>query len=236
MRIRDFVVLGRTVPEESKKYGKRICMAGFSAANNQFLRVYPLMVPVGVNADANGFRARHLYDLELLRNPNDSRSESWRVADERSPTRTPWKAAVEVAKTTIVESLVSRCVPSIAVLNDCKLSLGVLRVKAADWEGVCVPRESAVHEPTLPTLFDDLSDQITSTPEFHPDQIRFVPMIHFRDRDGFHKLQIREWGAYRLLIQSKYADDPKALWGASGYRTGKDLLLVVGNMMNHRTN
>lgn len=61
MHVEDFVVLGRTVPEESKKYGQRICMAGYSLENNQFLRIYPLFVPVGENADTNGFRARYAY-------------------------------------------------------------------------------------------------------------------------------------------------------------------------------
>ena len=73
MHVEDLIVLGRTVPEESRKYGQKVCMAGYSAENNQFLRVYPLLVPVGGDADSNGFRARHRYvsiSSEILRIPD----------------------------------------------------------------------------------------------------------------------------------------------------------------------
>lgn len=236
MQIRDFVVLGRTVPEESKKYGMRVCMAGYSLQNNQFLRVYPLLVPVGGNAGANGFRARHVYDLKLQRNPNDTRTESWRVVDEKHPTETPWAAAAELKKSVVVNWLANRCVPSVKTLDDCKLSLGVVKVTSDNWEGRTVPRGQPDEDAADRTLFEDLDDQVAATPEFAADAVKFAPYIRFSDRDGSHKLQIREWGAYRLLSQALYADKPELLWGAPGYRTGKDLLLVLGNMLNHRKN
>lgn len=234
LHVEDFVVLGRTVPEESKKYGQRICMAGYSPDNGQFLRVYPLMVPVGDSADANGFRARHTYALDLQRNLHDTRSESWRVKDQNAPTSTPWSRAVEVSKTDILRRLLSRKVPSIAALNDCKLSLGVLVVNAGQWQGEMVKRDAQEPPEFHQGLFDDLADQ--SEPQSDLTLVKHAPYIRFEDRDGPHRLQVREWGAYRLLADPKYADTPESLWTASGYHLDADLMLVVGNMNNHRNN
>jgi hypothetical protein len=232
LHVEDFVVLGRTVPEESKKFGTRICMAGYSAGINQFLRVYPLMVPVGENANTNGFRARHMYCLELRRNDLDNRPESWRLLDEKKPTATRWDTAPEVTKAAVTRWLGTREVQSIEALNESRVSLGVLRVKAADWTGVMVPRSDDAISEAERTLFDDLEEQ----PEIDANRIKHIPYIKFTDRSGAHRLQVREWGAYRLLVQPRYAETPEVLWGASGYRTGQDLLVVVGNMCNYRTN
>ncbi len=60
--------------------------------------------------------------------------------------------------------------------------------------------------------------------------------IRFRDAVSEHRLQVREWGAYQLLAQEAYADRPDSLWNAPGYRSGKDLWIVVGNMTNYRKN
>ncbi len=237
MHIEDFVVLGRTVPEDSRKYGQKVCMAGYSAENNQFLRVYPLLVPIGSNADCNGFRARHKYCLELQRNPKDSRAESWRVADEKMPTSTPWLQAVEAKKIDVLKWLKKRTVPTIRTLNECKMSIGVVRVSAGEWSGVMLPRGSKEDHESVQSLFDDLDDQAQYTgQEGLISKVKHAPYLHFSDSEGKHKLQIREWGAYLLLGQEKYADDPDALFGAPGYRRGKDLYLVIGNMMNHRKN
>src|SRR5262245_23400467 len=120
MHLEDFTVLGRTVPEESQKYGKRVCMAGFSRLNNQFVRIYPLLVPVGDNIGTNGFRARYSYAVSLRRNENDNRTESWRVEDERNPSITAWDRAAELPKQRVIEWLNQRVVKSIDVLNQCR--------------------------------------------------------------------------------------------------------------------
>lgn len=237
MHVEDFVVLGRTVPEESKKYGQRICMAGYSAENNQFLRVYPLLVPVGDASGANGFRARYRYVVDLRRNSQDTRTESWRVEDETKPTQTPWPQALEVSKADVLTWLEKRVVPSIQVLNQCRLSLGVLRLPADKWEGLSIARDATEEPEHHATLFEDLEEQATYTSQAPLiSRVRFAPYLRFTDEAGEHRLQVREWGAYLLLGNPQYADAPDALWGASGYRRGKDLFVVVGNMNNHRRN
>ncbi len=56
MTVEDFVVLGRTVPEDSQKYGKKVCMAGYSPSLSQLLRVYPLMMPWASTRTRTGSR------------------------------------------------------------------------------------------------------------------------------------------------------------------------------------
>jgi hypothetical protein len=232
MQISDFVVLGRTVPEDSKKYGQRVCMAGYSPMCNQFLRVYPLMVPVGPHVGTNPFKARHSYILDLQRNPSDSRQESWRVVDELHPTATPPDSAKEVKKSTILDWLDTRKVPSIESLNTCKLSLGVLFVPATKWSGEIVERDVDTPPEFHRSLFDDLEDQASAEPNVA--KVRSAPYIRFQDDVSEHFLQIREWGAFQLFAKHDYP--PEALWTAAGYRTGKDMWFVIGNMMNHRRN
>lgn len=234
MHVDDFVVLGRTVPEESKKYGKRVCMAGYSQGNNQFIRVYPLMVPVGAHWNANSFRARHSYSMDLKRNPGDNRFESWRVQDELRPTETLWDRAPEVTTPTVLNWLLGRRVDSIRTLNECRMSLGVLLLKAEDWEGLAEPRDSLGEDEEHVSLFEDLRAQ--DEPDLIADRVKYAPYIRFRDASGEHRLQVREWGAYLLLSKPDYADSPEALWQAAGYRRGQDLVVVIGNMNNRRNN
>ena len=234
LHIEDFVVLGRTVPEDSKKYGQRVCMAGYSKSCNQFLRVYPLMLPVGIHAGMNEFKARHTYTLDLIRNENDSRMESWRVQNELKPTSTDWIMAKEVKKSQLLSWLETKRVDSIQDLNACKLSLGVLLVKRESWRGMICPREDPNPPQYHSSLFEDIQDQTNEEPEI--GRVKFAPYFHFSDSASKHELQVREWGAYRLLANPKYADRPESLWGASGYRAGEDLWVVVGNMAKHRRN
>ncbi len=238
MHLEDFVALGRTVPEVSKKYGKRVCMADYSPMNNQFLRVYPLMLPVKGNSDANGFKSRHTYAVDLQRNPEDNRSESWRVVDELHPTTTPWDAAPEVSTNSVIKWLEPRAVPTIRALDECRLSIGVMLVKAGSWQGLSQPRDQVDTQPEHRSLFDDLADQVglSGTPEFDPTRVKFAPYIVFSDAGGNHKLQLREWGAFMLLGNPTYADDPDALWNANGYKKDMDTFLVLGNMAKHRKN
>ncbi len=239
LSVEDFVVLGRTVPEDSKTYGKRICMAGYSEECNQFLRVYPLFIPIGERSNLNWFKARYRYQLDLKRNPKDNRTESWRLLDEQRPTTTDWDGAQERKKEDVMAWLEKHAVPSIDALNKCKLSLGVLKIPAADWEGICIPKEEPNEDEQHKGLFDDLEDQATSglnNDTIDPNKVNFAPYIKFTDDVGPHRLQVREWGAFRLMAQDKYKDDPEALWGASGYKRGRDMLIVVGNMTNHRKN
>jgi hypothetical protein len=119
MRIDDFVCLGRTVPEESKKYGRKVCMAGYSDEMREFIRIYPLPV-------VNPIHQRSVCRIEVSRPNHDSRDESWRLAREKE------NDGIEVgntAKTTteVVRWLNDHMSRSIKELNAARRSLGVVR-------------------------------------------------------------------------------------------------------------
>jgi len=214
MRIDDFICLGRTVPEASTKYGVKVCMAGYSPELRQLMRVYPLPVQ-------NPIRARHSCVMELDRNPNDSRAESWKLADREAPIQVSPKPIEADRIASMMEPLTSK---SIDELNAARRSLGVL--VARSYAGSFTPRKGAVN-PLQGTLFD-VVDQT-----FGAGSIDLTPYLEFDDDAGkLHRLQIREWGCYEYL--RKHRHDATGLWKALGF-DGSPVLLVVGNMNNQRT-
>lgn len=205
----DFTCLGRTVPEESRKYGHRVCMAGYSRELNQLMRVYPLQVQ-------NPIRCRHRYRLELDRNSDDSRPESWKLRSERVQ-------EIEAAPFDVSE-LERCCFESIDELNRRKLSLGVLRVDSV--RGEFVARSDAPQHDQR-TLFE-----IDDGRAFGARAVGLMPYLNFHDAAGRpHRLQIREWGCYEWV--RKRPGDAAGLW--RNLQLHRPQLLVVGNMNNRRT-
>lgn len=217
MRCDDFICLGRTVPEESRKYGVRVCCAGYSDELKSLLRVYPLPV-------RNILRARHEYRLDLRRNDQDSRSESWRLLEGGAVKATGLSAGIAE----ITQSLRRLAVPSIRYLNQERMSLGVLVLE--NMQGEFRQRSSmrcATSEQKL--LFDEL-EQDAAASFVGAQQMDLMPYLTFADADGMHTLQIREWGCYEWL--RKFRSDAAQLW--ENLRLEQPQLAVVGNMANHK--
>jgi hypothetical protein len=208
MIIEDFVMLGRTVPEESKKHGLVVCSAGYSRELRQFMRVYPIMM---IDRVPKWSRCK----IGLKRNPDDSRVESWRLQQDHG---------IEVAgaakKSDEFDFLSSLKSSSIAELNDRRASLGIIRVGNVSWrfDGM------QPNEEYLMSLF----------PSESGSEEKKKPRVLFSDDDGEHDLQIRDWGAHEFLRKNpgKHAD----LWGALKL-TDKtyEHLLFVGNHNQHRS-
>ena len=79
MRIDDLIILGRTVPEQSKKYGIKVCSAGYSPEMRSFIRIYPLSVH-------GKPESREMITVDVERSKYDSRNESWalKTRDDKS--------------------------------------------------------------------------------------------------------------------------------------------------------
>lgn len=218
MRIDDFVCLGRTVPEESKKYGRKVCMAGYSAELNSLVRVYPLPVH-------NPIEQRSNCVMELERNRQDGRRESWRLKREMGNEGIV-NVGEKVAKATVVDWLDERAACSIAALNQSRASLGVIKPLALSW---LFKQSDEIVDPTQRTLFDDLDFHFgeTATP-------RIIPYLRFADEGGEHCLQIREWGVHEWL--RKEPDKAAQLWDNLRLTSpNQQPYLVIGNMCNCRT-
>lgn len=213
MRVDDWICLGRTVPEESKKYGHRVCSAGYSHELNQFMRIYPLPVQ-------SDLTQRAIASVELSRNSSDSRRESWCLANrDVSDIRVTGKASM----CDISQFLSQTSVESLDELNDRRMSIGALRLHGA--VGEFVERKAACN-PQQRLLFD-VCDR-----SFGANQIDLIPYISFFDRRGsLHRLQVREWGCYEFL--RKHRSDAGDLWSAMRLTTDESIA-VVGNMNAHR--
>ena len=212
MIVEDFVVLGRTVPEESKKYGHRVCMAGYSPELRKLLRVYPLPVQ-------NPLKQRQIHTFALERNHNDSRWESWKLSS-RIPLRESTKAATT---TTVQDFLQPLEADSIDQLNSDRQSLGVLRV--SDLRGVFQERKGVKDELQL-ELFK------STDVAFGANAISVAPYLVFDDAGKGRSLQLREWGCYEYL--RRFPGNRPGLWRNLQLHKDRDYLLLVGNMCNRR--
>jgi hypothetical protein len=214
MRVDDFVLLGRTVPEESKKYGHRVCCAGYSRELRQLLRVYPLPVQ-------NRLKQWNQLTAELERPGDDSRVESWAVKGRSLENVTALCDVNRREFRHVLEDLVS---PSIFALNEQRRSLGIVR--PVDISAGFMDRRCCSH-PFQRRLFD------ADDHHFGAKAIDIIPVLRFDDEHGEHLLQVRELGVYEFL--RKHRENASQVWQNLRIGNGDyEHLLLVGNMNRFR--
>ncbi len=215
LRCDDFICLGRTVPEESKKYGAKVCMAGLSRELGSLMRVYPLPV-------VNPIKARHECILELERNHQDNRRESWKLRHRKDGILSV--SLKPVLTEELIAALRLHIARSIEELNECRSSLGVLELGQP--RGFFRERNDITH-PDQGMLFE-VTDEC-----FGAGAIDLAPYIEFRDQDSRrHELQIREWGCYEWIRKERAR--AAQLWDNLRLGTASTLA-IVGNQANRRT-
>jgi hypothetical protein len=226
MIIEDFIMLGKTVPEEQKSDRRVfVCSAGYSRELRQFIRIYPLS-----RYAAPG--RWHSCKVPLERNPKDSRPESWKIKGDRS-----MEQHCEINKTFEVQhklkdsdqrdlflSMEKVC-RSIDEANERRISLFVLRPKGS----VSLEFSENKNSPDHPQmwLFD-------SQPIDEPQgakRFAFQPYLNFTDEGGSHRLQLRDWGCYEFM--RKYGDERRHELRQS-LRLDACPPLLLGNMNGHR--
>lgn len=211
MIVEDFVCLGRTVPEESKKYGHKVCMAGYSEELGSLLRVYPLPVK-------NPLKQRHRYVLGLSRNPSDTRRESWKMVDRIAC----YESQESVSVSAVRQTLSHLRKDSIEQLNDERASLGVLKCDA-----VC--GEFTLRENCGTTQYE-LFESCDSI--FGAKAVKAAPYLRFHCGGKYHRLQLREWGCYEWI--RKHPSRCSQLW-KNLHIERDEIYLLVGNMANRRS-
>jgi hypothetical protein len=113
--------------------------------------------------------------------------------------------------------------PSLAYLNAARLSLGVIKPLELTYRF----HNPASVDVSQGFLFGDIVDI------FGPEAARFTPYLRFRDEDGWHELQLREWGCYEWM--RKEPDKVEQLWDNLALTSSDhEHLLLVGNMCYHR--
>lgn len=221
MRVDDFIVFGRTAPEVSKKYGKSVCMAGYSPELKSMMRVYPLDVKTDVKT-----RCSLVMDLE--RNNKDSRLESWALK-KRGP-ESILSISSKVGDDIIKPILDANVVESISYLNERRLSLGILKPDSFE---IVMKQRKNIQNPDQLLLFDDYKDSTGF--KTAGDYFR-VPYISFND--GVNRcIQLREWGVYELIRRSEIEGirvSAKTITERLYIKSNSTAYFVVGNIHNFR--
>jgi hypothetical protein len=223
MRLDDFIVLGRTVPEASQRYGTRVCMVGYSEELGKALRVYPLLIDAPL-------KSRHQATLELTRNSDDNRRESYKLRD--AVTSVYGVSSQAYWSTEQVCDLADKMhYASIAELNRQKASLGFVALLGTPH--LELKSREATAPPAQLALFDEFVQDLRTTQFWGGRDYPQVPYVTFQDAEGIHALQLREWGTFEYLRKHQFLGDglDKAL---HLHASGEQWYALVGNMAHRR--
>jgi len=224
----DVVILGRAAPEEIGS-GRRTTCTGAWSEDRGFIRIYPIR-----SEDSDLFERWDVVDLKVKRNPQDTRSESWKLAHR------DYENCVQVTdeyprekRATLLHNLEDDCVRDI---NEAGRSLGIIKPSTKpnllfdEWSG------------------DDDDDTVQSqlfntNPDWRPDtrdefdhEIRLeFTCSDCRTNQGYHNKTLLEWGAYLAKTKNEI-EDPSEL--EKFYNLHEDRYnhwVFVGNQANQRT-
>jgi len=208
MILEDFVMLGRTVPEQSKQHGLVACSAGYSRELNGFVRIYPLRTRERIPRWSK-------LQVPVIKPSKDSRVESYRLNDEKIDQKI---ILGDVDKNSEFEYLKSLSSPSIQKLNQDRKSLGIIVPDVHSFNF----SELAPSEETQIPLFEE-----------EADLRKMIPRVRFSDEGGSHHLQIRDWGCFEYL--RKFPEKPENLWDNLRFTDPNyEHIFFVGNMNSHR--
>jgi hypothetical protein len=214
----DFIMLGRTVPEESKKHGITVCSAGYSKEMRELLRIYPL-------PRHNGIEKWTQCVVPLRRNSSDNRKESWRINCAGDSSNDALGSISVVGKSNRKEEfdfLKSMASDSIKKLNEDRKSLAI--VAPSYIKGRLEPVDGV-----------DPYYQMTIWERQGEGRLDINPRVQFHLADGFHDLQFREWGAHELIRKNR--EDADDLFDVLNFTNpAYEHLLLIGNMNQHRNN
>ena len=223
MIVDDWMMLGKTVPEETSDGRVFVCSAGWSMELRQILRVYPL-------APGQSPPRWSVSRIALERNPKDSRFESWRIKGDRSQAvHSSINQRFDIVEESVPKKhrahiLKRAFMSSINAANIAHASLAIIRPTAE-------PELHFEHNPYSPDspqmkLFDSPAEKRQGSARF-----AYIPRLRFADEDGNHDLQLRDWGCFEFL--RKYGDARRGEL-RDRLHLGPDSCLLVGNMNNQR--
>lgn len=187
MQINDLTILGRTEPQETKKHGVIVCTAGYSRELRQFLRIYPL--PLQNNMLAKWATV----SVDLRRNPQDSRFESWRINAEDEDVFNKIKLNGKSKKDSEFDWLKANA-STLEKLNENKLSLGIL--KPDSLIDLKMERVANTDFSEQLRIFDDTIDR-----KINKNDI--TPRLYFSVNGVPHKMRLDEWGCHEFIRKNR---------------------------------
>lgn len=235
MVIDDFVMLGKTVPEEDSQGRVTVCSAGYSQQLGSLLRLYPL-------ARFDAPTRWSTSEVRLERNPKDNRLESWKLFGDRSAgahdsiNRSAFTVGTPMPMHARGEHLKPFIVGSLAEANEHR-----------DWRGryrslaVLHPSAMAIefdHNPESPEspelkLFDLPGDEPSGAKRFP-----YIPRLRFQDDRGEHALMLRDWGVYERMRKAAgfetWTDSERRRDITAALHLDDSCSLLVGNFNRFR--
>ena len=227
MILEDFVMLGTTVPEPNSDGRVFVCSAGVSEEYRNLIRIYPL-------ARRHAPRRWAVNRVQLVRNPQDSRKESFQIAGDRQGGAHQWiNYRFEMIKAVYPNhgraGLLSRYViGSIQEANAKRLSLAIVQPEHLELHFESNPAPG--NAPQLSLFEDDENDGERAS---GARRFSWMPRIAFRDECGSHNLMLRDWGAFEFQRKHDERYFLDNLGNALHLQPSSSLL--VGNMNNQRT-
>lgn len=226
----DFIMLGTTVPEPKSDGRIFVCSAGYSATLRSLVRIYPLArrgAPARWSANA----------VKLERNPQDWRTESFKLAGDRTPEshariNDMFRTHGMAPKSSRAELLRKCVVGSIAEANDRanRLSLAIIQPRNMELEFEHNP--ASPDSPQL-ALFPVEGEEPQGARRFP-----FIPRLHFDDEQGHHRLMLRDWGVYELMRKNNnlalITESERRAYVGGALHIGPSSSLLVGNLNNQR--
>ncbi|MDS0474583.1 hypothetical protein [Natrinema sp. 1APR25-10V2] len=223
--LEDVVILGRAAPETISGGRQTVCTGAWSE-HRGFIRLYP------IDPQSDLFNRWDVIDVEVRRNPQDTRVESWKLArpDQESCVTKTGEFPRE-RRATLLYHLEDDCVKDI---NDARRSLGIIRPESIDgfefrsWE----KDDNTVQS----QLFEDMGEWRPDSRDDFGHEIR----IEFtcggcETKQGYHNKTLLEWGAYlakaKNHLQNEDELEPFYNLRDDDYRHW----IFVGNQANQRT-
>lgn len=230
MVLDDFVMLGTTVPEPKSDGRVFVCSAGYSATLRSLVRIYPLA--------RHGAPARwSVSTVKLERNPQDWRSESFKLAGDRSPDahrriNDVFRIDGITPKAGRAELLRKCTVGSIDEANERanRLSLAIIHARNMELEFEHNP--GSPDSPQL-ALFPLDGEEPQGARRFP-----FIPRLHFDDEGRHHRLMLRDWGTYELMRKNNnlalITEAERRRYVGGALHLNPSCSLLVGNLNNQR--
>lgn len=225
MTIDDVIILGRGVPEKISNGRVTVCVAGYSETIG-FVRLYPTRVDSPLPLWC-------IVSVEVERNPQDNRRESWKFPDSRSG----WEHINEhIAKKGelqhrdrigLLDAIKSDCVKTINVNRH---SLGVIKpVIKRSYLGT-----NQKHLEAYQPLFEVIEHaNVMTKRDFQVEPRLKYSCEECKTKDG-HDMQLLDWGCYQWI--KKNPDKAQQIWSNMGIGLpGWMHYFLVGNQANQRT-
>lgn len=224
MRI-TYTVIAKSIPEYSKRDGCLFtCTLGYCHETKSIIRVYP--VPIV------GMKKWESYSIDVEKNKRDTREESWKLSsyakyenwiglekDVFTLGKIDRKKGIQQLMNT------SQILPSMAVCNNLKISIGIIPVTMYNlyWD---------VNNRFINTnqigLFEDV--ELADFTKFTKETKEYEARINLLGNDGQHDIQFNDWGAtewYRKFKGQYPIND--------AFRNLKNKThCLIGNMHNYR--